>query len=83
MTNVARHAGATEVKAGLWETSNTLVMEVRDNGIGITKSQIMDSRSFGVIGMHERVKRLGGELEIHGQSKQGTTLSAWIPKGDR
>ena len=82
LTNVARHAGATEVKAGLWETSNTLVMEVRDNGIGITKSQIMDTRSFGVIGMHERVKRLGGELEIYGQREQGTTLRAWLPKGD-
>lgn len=82
LTNVARHASATQVKAGLWETSNTLVMEVRDNGIGITKSQIMDTRSFGVIGMHERVKRLGGELEIYGQREQGTTLRAWIPKGD-
>ncbi|WP_321492764.1 histidine kinase [uncultured Desulfobacter sp.] len=82
LTNIARHAGATQVKAGLWETSDTLVMEVHDNGIGITKSQIMDTRSFGVIGMHERVKRLGGELEIDGQREQGTTLSAWIPKGD-
>jgi len=82
LTNVARHASATQVTAGLWETSNALVMEVRDNGVGITKSQIVDTRSFGVIGMHERVKRLGGELEIHGQRAQGTTLRAWIPKGD-
>ncbi|WP_320041603.1 HAMP domain-containing protein [uncultured Desulfobacter sp.] len=82
LTNVARHAGATRVKAGLWETSNTLVMEVCDNGVGIKNSQMLDTRSFGVIGMHERVKRLGGELEIHGQSGQGTTLRAWIPKGD-
>lgn len=82
LTNVARHASATQVKAGLWETSNTLVMEVCDNGIGITKSQMMDTRSFGVIGMYERVKRLGGELEIHGHREHGTTLRAWIPKGD-
>nr|WP_321400476.1 sensor histidine kinase [uncultured Desulfobacter sp.] len=82
LTNVARHASATQVKAGLWETSNTIVMEVCDNGIGITKSQMTDTRSFGVIGMHERVKRLGGELEIDGQKGQGTTLRAWIPKGE-
>ena len=80
LTNVARHASATQVKAGLWEASNTIVMEVCDNGIGITESQMTDTRSFGVIGMHERVKRLGGELEIDGG--QGTTLRAWIPRGE-
>ena len=82
LTNVARHARAADVKAGIWETSTQLVMEVRDNGVGITPSQIEDSRSFGVIGMHERIYRLGGRLELSGSRETGTTLRAWVPKGE-
>ena len=82
LTNIARHAHATEVNAMLTETSKDIRMRVSDNGKGITENQIADPRSFGVIGMHERVHYLGGELKIYGSKGRGTTVEVSIPKGE-
>ena len=82
LTNIARHADATAVKAVLRETDGDVRLTVIDNGKGITEAQIGDSKSFGVIGMHERVNNLGGDLRIHGAPNQGTTVDVRIPKGE-
>jgi signal transduction histidine kinase len=82
LTNIARHANATEIEAILKETESDVNLEVRDNGKGITEKQLSDSRSFGVIGMHERVNSFGGELRINGTEDKGTTVAVRIPKGE-
>jgi signal transduction histidine kinase len=83
LTNVARHANATELNVVLREKPGTVELTVHDNGIGITAEQISDARSFGLIGMRERVHYFGGELTISGMSNKGTTVRASIPVGKK
>lgn len=80
LTNVARHAGATRVAVVLREQEDTLVLEVRDNGRGITEQEMRTSRSFGLLGMRERAEMLGGRVTLTGIPGEGTTLVASIPK---
>ncbi|NQT80412.1 MAG: PAS domain S-box protein, partial [Candidatus Aminicenantes bacterium] len=79
LTNVARHSKAKWVKVNLKKKARRLELKIRDNGRGITEEQISNSKSFGLIGIRERVQFLGGEVEIRGIQNRGTTLKAWIP----
>jgi signal transduction histidine kinase len=56
-----------------------LSLMVRDNGKGITKKQILDSKSFGLIGMRERVHPWGGAVGIKGTPGKGTTVLVDVP----
>jgi PAS domain S-box-containing protein len=80
LTNVARHASATRVNICLKEEEATLVLIVEDNGRGITKSEIFDPKSFGLLGMRERALVFGGEVEIRGTAGRGTTVTLKIPQ---
>ena len=75
LANVARHAGATRVSVSLTEIDGVIEFELRDNGCGITPEQINDPRSFGLIGIRERVRTLGGTSEILGGPGEGTRLA--------
>lgn len=78
MTNVARHSNASRVNIGLVRNGGRLLMEISDNGRGITDGDIAASRSFGILGIKERALLLGGEVEIKGIPGQGTTLSVRV-----
>ena len=79
LTNIARHAHATRVEVVLQENTDTVEMEVRDNGKGITAEQLAASRSFGILGIRERVHSLGGELRISSAPDKGTTVHVSLP----
>ncbi len=79
LTNVARHAAATRVKVSLRKNAGRLVLKVKDNGIGIEEAQINNSRSFGLMGIRERVRYLKGETKISGIQGKGTTVTVSIP----
>jgi signal transduction histidine kinase len=79
LTNVARHADATKVKVGLREKAGRLELKVRDNGKGISEGKISDPKSFGIVGMKERVYFLGGKIEIKGVQDKGTIIKMIIP----
>lgn len=79
LTNVVRHAKATKVKVSLEEKDKEIVLGVIDNGKGITKKQISDPRSFGLIGIQERVYFLGGNISISGVRNKGTSITISIP----
>jgi signal transduction histidine kinase len=79
LTNVARHAGASRITVSLKMKKGRLNLMVKDNGKGITKKQILDSTSFGLIGMRERVYPWGGKVNIKGLSGKGTTVLVSIP----
>jgi len=57
-----------------------LVLIVQDNGKGITKGQISDHTSLGLIGMRERARFWGGDVEFRGTPGQGTTVTVRIPR---
>ena len=79
MTNIARHAEASAVTIDLEETSDRVILTVKDNGKGITEEQILDPRAFGIIGMKERAYFLGGEVKISGIVNKGTAVILNIP----
>jgi len=79
LTNVARHSGATTVRVHLKREGNQLCLVVADNGRGITRQQIEDPGSFGIMGIRERVNLWGGSVRITGKAKRGTTITVLIP----
>jgi len=79
LTNVARHSEAAKVRVSFSVDMNGALLDVCDNGIGITESQIYGPESFGLTGIRERVHLLGGQVEIKGREGIGTTLRVEIP----
>ena len=79
LTNVRRHANATSVNVRLEEGAGTLALTVNDNGKGVTEEQLSHPKSFGIMGIRERVRALGGEVEISGIENKGTTVKVSIP----
>lgn len=79
LTNIARHAGAQRITVILQNLEDRLTMEVRDDGRGITKKEIIDPTSIGITGMRERIYALEGTLEIKGVQGKGTTVTVNIP----
>jgi len=79
LTNIARHAKAKRVTVSLKEKADELVLKVIDNGKGITEKQISDPKSFGLIGIRERVHPWGGEVKISGIPDKGTTVEVRMP----
>jgi len=83
LTNIIRHANATEVKVSLKQEAGKLEFKIRDNGIGITQKAISDPKSLGLIGIKERVYYWGGEVKISGIRSEGTTVTVSIPLDER
>ncbi len=79
LTNVARHANATKVDINLHVRENNVILTIQDNGRGIKENEIRGNRSLGLVGMRERALLYGGEVDIHGSAKNGTTLTVIIP----
>ncbi len=79
LTNVARHAGATQVEARLESQGDQVIFVIRDNGKGFDPEQPNARRSFGLVGMQERALLLDGELKIDGGLGSGATMTLRIP----
>jgi PAS domain S-box-containing protein len=79
LTNVMRHAAASQVIVNLEKKDDLLIVEVRDNGIGIKGERIFDSKSLGLTGIRERVLLLGGKAIISGKPGEGTVVSVTLP----
>ena len=79
LTNVARHAQASVVHITLQEQAGSLVLDVRDNGRGVTDAELADPHSLGLVGMRERALLLGGETIFTGSPGTGTAVRVRIP----
>ena len=79
LTNVARHANATAITISLREDEGNVILEIKDNGRGVTESEIGDPKSFGILGMRERTRLLRGDFSIGGSPGKGTTIIVRIP----
>jgi signal transduction histidine kinase len=80
LTNIVRHSQATQVGVKLHVDKVNIILEVRDNGCGITVEQIQNLRSLGLLGMRERAMVWGGYVNIEGVSKGGTLVTINIKK---
>jgi signal transduction histidine kinase len=79
ITNVVRHAEASQVDVSMNLKNGQLVMGIRDNGKGIQKDQIEGANSLGLIGIRERVRYWNGEVDFQGAPDKGTIVEIRIP----
>jgi signal transduction histidine kinase len=79
MTNVARHSNATRMEIRLRSRADELLVDVRDDGRGITADEIADRRSLGILGMRERARGIGATLDVEGIPGSGTIISMRVP----
>jgi len=75
ITNSVRHAQASNLWIRLSMTGDGLAMSARDDGVGADKVAVGN----GLLGMAERLKQLGGKLEIESEPGAGFALHAWLP----
>jgi PAS domain S-box-containing protein len=80
LTNVVRHAAASEVKIRLGEKDKELILLVRDNGKGMRMDKLSRTSSLGILGMHERALVFGGEVIIKAAPGKGTSVRVRIPQ---
>ena len=74
LNNVVKHAEATEAKVTLKRTGQELLITVTDNGRGIVKPSNGEKNGFGLVGIAERARLLGGSSVVDSTPGQGTTL---------
>jgi signal transduction histidine kinase len=79
LTNVARHAEATRVDVYLEMGDDHVILQVCDNGRGISQKEIHSSTALGLLGMRERAYQFGGGLEISAKPGEGTTVQVRLP----
>jgi PAS domain S-box-containing protein len=79
MTNILRHAKATEVWISLGCRGDRVLLRVRDNGVGISRHSARSGRSMGLKGMRERAAIAGGRLVVGPLRPCGTLVAASLP----
>lgn len=80
LTNVARHSRARKVQIRLrGGNGDSLQVEVRDDGRGITEAEARSAASLGILGMRERAHAVGGTLDVTGHPGEGTTVRVQVP----
>ncbi|CDG84805.1 sensor histidine kinase [Janthinobacterium agaricidamnosum] len=79
LSNIFQHANASRVQIDLCSDGDTLSMTVQDNGVGAADGGRSKAGSFGLVGIEERIKLLGGELAIHSSQGAGMTIHVSVP----
>jgi two-component system sensor histidine kinase UhpB len=79
LTNVAKHAQATQVNVTLVEGRQQLVLSISDNGKGLQPGDLHKNGHFGLVNMRERAEALGGALYRESESGRGTTIRVVLP----
>jgi PAS domain S-box-containing protein len=83
LVNILKHAKATQVMIHLLKDQNEVVLEIRDNGKGFEAPkdwlELARHAHLGLVGMRERAEAIGGHLEVHSHSGQGTQIQIHVP----
>ncbi len=79
LTNITKHANATEVFAELKTDGENLVMTIRDNGLGFDAEEVKEKKSFGLLGMKERAIAMNGEIKVVSEKGKGTGIQLLLP----
>ncbi len=78
LTNIARHAEAKNVTLRLTSIEKELEIEICDDGVGFDPA-VVETGHYGLLGMRERVRLTGGQLEVRSESGKGTCLTLRFP----
>ena len=79
LTNISKHAACDKVSIEISASGNVLTMEISDNGKGLAPSDLDKPKSFGIRGLHERAKTVGGWVDVSSIPGQGTSVTLSIP----
>jgi signal transduction histidine kinase len=79
LRNIARHAGASQAGVRVQRLDGGLQLTIEDDGAGFDPAQHRIRPSLGHAGMRQRVRLLGGKIEIDSSPGHGTTILAWLP----
>ena len=79
LTNVARHAEATQVKIRLVRRRDEICLDIEDNGRGLSLQDLEKKGSFGLVGIRERIYMLAGRVDMRGEPGRGTRITAVVP----
>jgi signal transduction histidine kinase len=80
LTNVARHARATQVEVTLQPSAGSIGLQVRDDGIGIEDPEEALHRSLGLLGMRERARQAGGSFTLESAPGKGAVVRVEVPR---
>jgi len=79
LTNIARHAGASNVLLNLYRTNGELLVTIQDDGRGIRAEDMEKAQSLGLVGMRERVWAMHGDITIGSDEAPGTRIDIVLP----
>lgn len=79
LNNIAKHARASRVEVRVAANNNKLLLEVNDNGVGISEENKSKKGHYGILGMNERIRSIDGSLEISAGETGGTRVSLSLP----
>lgn len=79
LTNIAKHAHATYASLAIIYTRTSISLTIADNGCGLTPDHNSKPNSFGLLGMAERCKEIGGSILIDSQPDNGCVIAIKIP----
>ena len=81
LTNISKHASAELVTIDISDVQHFLTLEIKDNGPGLTPVDLSKPNSFGLKGLHERAKSVGGWLDVSSLPGKGTSIVLSVPLG--
>lgn len=79
LTNISKYAQCTEVRIDLSDSEDLLTLEITDNGQGISLTERSKPKAFGLKGLQERARAVGGWLDVSSREAQGTSITLSIP----
>lgn len=80
LTNISKYAQCSEVHIDLSDEEGMLTLEITDNGLGITPHELQKPKSFGLRGLRERAKTVGGWLDVSvGRNQEGVSIILSVP----
>jgi PAS domain S-box-containing protein len=79
LTNAVRHANAHLIESNLKIMNNRIILEIRDDGKGIDTNDTLTKKSFGLLGIKERVFVMEGEYALTSEAGKGTCLTISVP----
>ncbi len=81
LTNVRRHAKATQAWVSFQRHDDGVLIEIKDDGVGFDLAQVMQKSGdhYGLAIMRERVESVGGRITLNSQPGEATRLEVWVP----
>ncbi|MDE1943853.1 MAG: histidine kinase, partial [Betaproteobacteria bacterium] len=80
LTNVARHSGADHAVVHLQELERDMLLIVQDSGRGLPAQGSGARKTYGLLGMRERVKMLGGKMDVFNEKGAGVRIEVCVPR---